>query len=202
MDSVHLIVGLGNPGAKYARTRHNIGFLLAEALALRWSAVWREDRKFEARLAVAQTQGRKVLVCQPLTYMNASGTAVRSLTDYYRVAINHLLVVVDDADLPLGEVRMRSSGGAGGHHGLESVEQYLGSSDYARQRLGIGRGAGLREITGHVLGRFGDEDEALVQAVLKRAADQAECWIETGIQKAMNNFNGMVDHPENKGTNQ
>jgi PTH1 family peptidyl-tRNA hydrolase len=176
--------------------------LLVEALAARWSAAWREERKFEARLAVAQRQGRKVLVCQPLTYMNASGTAVRGLMDYYRVGTGQVLVVVDDADLPLGELRLRPNGGAGGHHGLESVGQYLGTNDYARLRLGIGRGAGLREITGHVLGRFGEEDEPLVQAVLKRAADQAECWLGAGVQKAMNDFNGVVDHPENKGTNQ
>jgi PTH1 family peptidyl-tRNA hydrolase len=202
MDSVHLIVGLGNPGAKYAKTRHNIGFLLVEELATRWSVSWREEKKFEARLASGSVSGQKALLCQPLTYMNASGTAVRSLTDYYRVPVDRLLVVLDDADLPLGEVRLRPSGGTGGHHGLESVEQCLGDRSYARLRLGIGRAGGLREITGHVLGRFGRDDQARVGAVLKCAADQVECWVRTGIQKAMNDFNGMIDHPEQKGTSQ
>jgi len=202
MDSVHLIIGLGNPGVKYTRTRHNIGFLLAEELAQRWSAPWRQEKKFESRIAAGLYEGRKVLVCQPLTFMNASGAAVRSLMDYYRVSVDHVLVALDDADLPLGEVRLKPSGGTGGHHGLESVEQYLGTSDYARLRLGIGRGAGLREITGHVLGKFGVADEPWVQAVLKRAADQVECWLGAGIQKAMNYFNGMVDHPKQKGQSQ
>lgn len=202
MDSVHLIIGLGNPGAKYANTRHNIGFLLAETLAARWSVSWREEKKFEARVASGRCAGQKVLLCQPLTYMNASGTAVRGLTDYYRVPLERLLVVVDDADLPLGEIRLRPFGGTGGHHGLESIEQSLGGGEYARLRLGIGRGDGLREITGHVIGRFGGDDQRRVEAVLKRAADQVECWLRAGIQKAMNDFNGMIDHPEQKGTSQ
>lgn len=202
MDSVHLIIGLGNPGAKYAKTRHNIGFLLVEKLATRWSAAWREEKGFKARLAVGMHAGHKALLCQPLTYMNASGTAARNLADYYRVPVGHLLVVVDDADLPLGEVRLRPSGGTGGHHGLESIEQCLGTDAYARLRLGIGRGAGLREITDHVLGRFELGDQELLRAVLQRAADQVECWLQVGVQKAMNDFNGVIDHPEHKGTSQ
>jgi len=202
MDSAHLIIGLGNPGAKYSKTRHNIGFLLVEELALRWSASWREEKKFEARVASGMYAGRRTWLCQPLTYMNASGAAVRHLADYYRVSAAEIIVVVDDADLPLGEIRLRPSGGTGGHHGLESVEQCLGTSQYARLRLGIGRANELREITGHVLGRFGKDDRKHVEAVLRRGADQVECWLEAGIQKAMNNFNGMVDHPEQKGTSQ
>lgn len=202
MDSIHLIIGLGNPGAKYARTRHNIGFLLVEELAARWSASWRDEKEFEARLAAGMISGRKALLCQPLTYMNASGEAASSLADYYRIPVERMLVAADDADLPLGEIRLRPSGGTGGHHGLESIEQSLGTSDYARLRLGIGRGDGLREITGHVLGRFGNSDQTVVRAVIKRAADQVECWLNAGIQQAMNDFNGMVDHPENKGTSQ
>lgn len=202
MDSVHLIIGLGNPGAKYAKTRHNIGFLVVEELAVRWSVTWRDEKKFEARLASGTCGAEKTLLCQPLTYMNRSGMAVRALTDYYRVAVERLLVVVDDADLPLGEIRLRPSGGTGGHHGLESVEQALGGNGYARQRLGIGRADGLREITGHVLGRFGRDDHERLAVVRKRAADQVECWIQCGIQKAMNDFNGMTVDPEQKGTSQ
>ena len=202
MDSVHLIVGLGNPGSKYARTRHNAGFLVVDELASRWAVSLREERKFEARLGLGQARGQKVLLAQPLTFMNASGTAVRKLKDYYRVPDDQWLVVLDDADLPLGEIRLRLSGGSGGHHGLESLAEHAGNSDFIRLRVGIGRADGLREITGHVLGEFGQGDEALVRAVMKRAADQVECWLESGIQKAMNDFNGMIDHPENKGTGQ
>ncbi|MCU0771090.1 MAG: aminoacyl-tRNA hydrolase [Verrucomicrobia bacterium] len=202
MDSVHLIIGLGNPGAKYARTRHNIGFLSVEALAARWAASWREERTFEARLAGASVGGQRVLLCEPLTFMNASGAAVRAVADFHRVPVERLLVLMDDADLPLGEIRLRPSGGTGGHHGLESVEQYLGTREYARLRLGIGRGPGLREITGHVLGRFGSEEKPLLEAVLQRAANQVVCWLQAGVQKAMNDFNGRVDLPETKGTSQ
>lgn len=202
MESVHLIIGLGNPGAKYARTRHNMGFLLVEELARRESAAWREEKKFEARLAIRSYAARKALLCQPLTFMNTSGKTVRGVMDFFHVPLEHVLLVVDDADLPIGEARLRASGGTGGHHGLESVEHFLGTKDYARLRLGIGRGTVIREITGHVLGKFGREEALLLQAVLKRAADQVECWLGAGIQKAMNDFNGMVDHPEHKGKGQ
>ena len=202
MDPVHLIIGLGNPGGKYAKTRHNIGFMLVEALAGRWSAAWREEKRFDARVAAGLFEGQRVLLCQPLTYMNASGRAARRLADYYRVPVERVLVAVDDADLPLGEIRLRPGGGTGGHHGLESVQESLGTSGYARLRLGIGRGPGLREITGHVLGRFGEGDRGRLEVVLGRAAEQVECWLVAGIQKAMNNFNGMTGHPEQKGTSQ
>lgn len=202
MEQLHFIVGLGNPGGEYASTRHNIGFLLVERLARRWKAGWKLERKFTARLARTTAGDRKVLICQPQTYMNASGEAVRAVMDYYRVPVERLLVTMDDADLVLGEIRLRPEGGTGGHHGLESVQQHLGTQAYARLRLGIGRGPGLREITGHVLGMFGKDETALVDKVLERAADQVECWMHSGARKAMNDFNGVVVHPENKGTMQ
>lgn len=126
--------------------------------------------------------------------MNLSGEAVGGLMAYYRVTVDRLLVVVDDADLPLGTVRMRPGGSAGGHHGLESVAQHVGSTEYARMRLGIGRQpeAG-RQITSYVLGRFQVEEAALWSKVLDRAADQAACWLAEGCQKAMNRFNGTIE---------
>ncbi|HEY6170122.1 MAG TPA: aminoacyl-tRNA hydrolase, partial [Verrucomicrobiae bacterium] len=125
-----LIAGLGNPGAEYARTRHNAGFLAVETLAKRWRAEWTSEKKFEARVARAGHGGRKVVLCEPQTFMNASGEAVGALAKFYRVAPKSVLVVVDDADLPFGEIRLRERGSTGGHHGLESVEQHLGTSDY------------------------------------------------------------------------
>jgi PTH1 family peptidyl-tRNA hydrolase len=118
--------------------------------------------------------------------------------DFYRVSLQRLLVMVDDADLPLGEIRLRPGGSSGGHHGLESIEQRLGSRDYARLRIGIGRQAGARQITGYVLGRFDSTETALVDKVLSVACDQAECWLNAGIQKAMSQFNGVVAGPETK----
>lgn len=125
--------------------------------------------------------------------MNASGEAVRSVMDFYRLPLDHLLVAVDDADLPLGELRLRTGGSSGGHHGLESVGQHLATQTFARLRLGIGRKDGAREITDYVLDRFDAAEAALMEKVLGRAADQAECWLDDGIEMAMNQFNGSVE---------
>lgn len=192
MEPMHLIAGLGNPGAEYAKTRHNAGFLLVEKLAGQWRAAWTGERKFAARLARVERPGGKVLLCEPQTFMNLSGEAVGAVVKFYQLPLNRLLVVVDDADLPLGEIRLRPGGGSGGHHGLDSVAQQLGSRDYARLRIGIGRQAAAREITGHVLGRFDAAEQKLLDQVLSRAAEQVECWLAHGLQKAMNQFNGAV----------
>lgn len=198
MENLYLIVGLGNPGAEYARTRHNAGFLVTERLAGRWQAGWAYEKKFGARLARAERAGRRVLLCQPQTYMNTSGEAVGSVAEFYRVAVGRLLVVVDDADLPLGHLRLRPGGSAGGHHGLESIESRLATRDYARLRVGIGRQSSAREITGYVLGRFSSTEAELVDKVLTAASDQAEVWLEAGIQKAMSQFNGAVEGAGNE----
>jgi PTH1 family peptidyl-tRNA hydrolase len=198
MENLYLIVGLGNPGAEYARTRHNAGFLVAERLAERRRAGWGYEKKFNARLARAEQAGRRLLLCEPQTYMNSSGEAVAAVVAFYRVPLARLLVVVDDADLPLGEIRLRPGGSSGGHHGLESIEQHLGTRDYARQRIGIGRQSGAREITGHVLGRFSSTEAVVADKVLTVASDQAETWLDAGIQKAMSQFNGVVDGSANE----
>jgi PTH1 family peptidyl-tRNA hydrolase len=192
MENVFLIVGLGNPGADYVRTRHNAGFLLVEALAAQWRAAWSSERKFQARVARAARGDKTVLLAEPQTYMNLSGEAVSSVIRFYQLPLARVLVVVDDADLPLGEIRLRPGGGTGGHHGLESVTEHLGSREYARLRVGIGRQGGAREITGHVLGRFSAAESTLLDKVLERAGGQLNCWLDDGIQKAMSQFNGAV----------
>jgi PTH1 family peptidyl-tRNA hydrolase len=193
MGNLHLIVGLGNPGAEYAKTRHNAGFLLVERLAARWQASWTYEKKFNVRIAPAERAGARVLLCEPQTFMNSSGAAVGPLTAYYRVPLGRLLVAVDDADLPLGEIRLRTSGSSGGHHGLESIEQHLGTRAFARLRIGIGRTAGAREITDYVLGRFNPTEAPAAEKVLRVACDQVECWLQAGIEKAMSQFNGSVE---------
>jgi len=194
MENRYLIVGLGNPGPDYARTRHNAGFMTVERLAARWQAGWSLDDKFQARLAKATRDDRRLMLCQPQTYMNASGEAVGKLKEYFRVPLTHLLLVADDADLPVGVIRMRSRGSSGGHHGLESIEQHLGTRAYPRLRIGIGRTDGDgRDITGHVLGRFAAPERKMFEKVLDRAADHIECWLDRGIQKAMSQFNGVVE---------
>ncbi len=195
MENLYLIVGLGNPGAEYARTRHNAGFAVTDRLVERWRASWGYEKKFNARLARVDKPERRVLLCQPLTYMNASGETVGAIKEFFRVALMRMLVIVDDADLALGQLRLRPGGSSGGHHGLESIEQHLGTREYARLRVGIGRQAGAREITKYVLGRFGSTEAALADKVFTAAADQAETWLEAGIQKAMSQFNGIAVGP-------
>lgn len=200
MENLFLIAGLGNPGAEYAGTRHNIGFMLVDLLAAQRTAAWKLERKFNARLARVEEAGRKIILCQPQTFMNASGQTIGALGRFYQLPAEQMLVVVDDADLPLGQIRLRAEGSSGGHHGLESVEQQLATRKYPRLRLGIGRRAGDgREITNYVLGRFTAGERAIVEEELARAARQVECWWSAGIKDAMNQFNGAVTVPPKKG---
>ena len=198
MENLHLIVGLGNPGAEYAKTRHNAGFTLVEMLAERWQADWATERRFNARVARAERNGVRVLLCQPQTFMNLSGETVGALKDFYQLPLKQLIVAVDDADLPFGEIRLRKSGSSGGHHGLESIEQHLASREFARLRIGIGRKNGAREITNYVLGKFDSSESELLKKVLERASDQNETWLEAGIGKAMSQFNGVADSTNEK----
>ena len=190
---MHLIVGLGNPGAEYAQTRHNAGFLLVEKLAAQWKADWTNERKFKARMAKSERQGKRVLLCEPQTFMNLSGETVGDVAGFYQLPLPQLIVAVDDADLPFGEIRLRPGGSSGGHHGLESIEQHLGSREFARLRIGIGRKDGARQITNYVLGKFEPAEKELLEKILERAANQVECWLAAGLQKAMSQFNGVID---------
>ena len=199
MENLFLIVGLGNPGKEYAKTRHNAGFLLVEKLAQDWKTNWTAEKKFSSRLAKTERGERKFVLCQPQTYMNASGEAVRAMSDFYRLPPEKILLVVDDADLPFGEIRLRGSGSSGGHHGLESVEDHLGTREFPRLRIGIGRKDSSRQITNYVLGQFAKDEANVLEKVLWRAAKQVECWASDGIAKAMSQFNGVVNKEE-KGT--
>jgi PTH1 family peptidyl-tRNA hydrolase len=193
MENIFLIVGLGNPGAEYAKTRHNAGFLLVEKLVEQWQSDWAKERKFVARVAKAERNGNKVLLCEPQTFMNLSGESVGALVNYYQLPLGKILVAVDDADLPFGEIRLRKSGSSGGHHGLESIEQHLASREFARLRIGIGRKDSSRQIANYVLGKFDASENELLKKVLERATNQVETWLTSGIEKAMSQFNGVVD---------
>jgi len=200
LENLFLIAGLGNPGPDYAATRHNIGFVVVERLAGRWGAVWDTNKRFNSRLAKAERDGRKVTLCQPQTFMNASGEAVVAVSRFYQLPPVKALIVLDDADLPLGQIRMRADGSCGGHHGLESVEKQLGTRAYPRLRIGIGRRRDEdREIADYVLGRFTAAERPVVQEVVDRACQQIECWLTDGIQAAMNKFNGAVSASPDKG---
>lgn len=193
MKRRYLIAGLGNPGAEYAYTRHNAGFMLADRLASRWGWRWRLEKKFFAELAEGVVAGRSVMLCKPQTFMNCSGESVGPLTGFHKIQPADVLVVVDDADLPLGTVRMKPEGSPGGHHGLESVEEHLGTRGFPRVRLGIARPKqAVRDIAGHVLGRFTADECVIWEKVLDRAVEQAETWLSDGAAKAMNLYNGPV----------
>jgi len=170
--------------------------MAAQLFAERRRAAWKADSRLQARLCRTELHGLPVLLCEPATFMNLSGTAVQAVAAYYKIAADHLLVVVDDADLPLGGIRLRPGGSSGGHHGLESIEQHLGTREFARLRIGIGRKSDeKREITDYVLGRFDKSEKALLEASLERACDQMECWVAAGTAKAMNEFNGTINSP-------
>ena len=185
--ALKLIVGLGNPGEEYTDTRHNLGFKVVEELARRYRVKLRNDAKRKARVAKIVDIGDGVLVAQPTTFMNLSGWAVRDVAAFHKVISPDLLVVVDDADLPLGRLRIRRRGSAGGHNGLKSVIQELGTVEFPRLRIGVGRQPG--ELKHHVLGRFDAEEKAKIGAAVERAADAAELFAREDILAAMNRFN-------------
>ena len=167
--------------------------MLAELLADRWGGQWHSERKFFSVLAEVTVGFRRGWLCKPQTYMNNSGDAVGAVCRFHKVAPEDMLVVLDDADIPLGTMRLKPSGSSGGHHGLESISQVLGDGRYPRLRLGIARPQQRgRDIASHVLGRFAQDEREIFQGVLGRASEQAECWLREGIVPAMNRYNGSV----------
>jgi peptidyl-tRNA hydrolase, PTH1 family len=187
-----LIAGLGNPGAKYRDTRHNVGFEVADLLARRHGAEF-ESAPAEAVVARVRDVGDGVLIVKPLTFMNLSGHAVAEMMRYYRIAGSDLLVVVDEVHLPLGRLRARARGSAGGHNGLKSVAEQLGSDEYARLRIGVGRGDERRDMADHVLARFEADERDTIRAALDRAAEAAELFVTDGMEQVMNTFNRVDD---------
>jgi len=189
---VKLLVGLGNPGAKYHDTRHNVGFRVIDALARRWSVdQWREQH--QALVAKVREGDEAVLVAKPMTFMNLSGDAVAGLAGFYKVAVPDVLVVLDEVALPLGRLRAGRGGSHGGHNGLKSVIARLGTSDVPRLRLGVGRGDGRRELADHVLGTFAAEERDEVEAAVLRAAEASVMFVTDGIERVMNVFNAAND---------
>ena len=191
---VKLVVGLGNPGSQYAATRHNVGFEVVDRLAAQLGACAPGDvdrvarNNFEALLLEATVPGSgKVLLVKPMTYMNLSGHSVREVANWYKVARDDALIVLDELDLPFGTLRMRAEGSAGGHNGLKSVTEQLGGRDVPRLRIGIGRGPGV--ATAQVLSRFSPDEERALPDIVGAAADCCERWTTEGIIAAMNRCN-------------
>jgi len=187
---VKLVVGLGNPGPQYRDTRHNVGFWVVDELARRWqlSHAWRE--RDEAMFA--RQPGGAMLV-KPLTFMNLSGFAVSRIRQFFQVEPPDLLVIVDEVALPVGRLRARVRGSAGGHNGLKSIIEQLGTTEFPRLRIGVGRGDARRDLADHVLSKFDPEERDTIQAATLRAADAAEMFISDGIERVMNTFNAAAD---------
>ena len=183
-----LIVGLGNPGPKYAGNRHNVGFHTVERLATEYGLRFAKRQK-RAHLALGQVRDRRVILAKPRTFMNKSGQAVVPLMRFYRVPIQQVLVVYDDLDLPLGTLRMRPGGGAGGHNGMRSIIGQLGDRDFSRLRIGIGRPPGRMDPAAYVLQDFSAAEAVLIDEVLDQAVAAIKTWLVAGIDMAMTHHN-------------
>ncbi|MGE5199089.1 MAG: aminoacyl-tRNA hydrolase [Rhodospirillaceae bacterium] len=183
-----IVVGLGNPGRRYLGTRHNIGFAVADEVARRRQAVF-ESGRGEALTARCGRGPGAVLVVKPLTMMNLSGAAVAAVAGFYKVEPSAILVAADDVNLALGRLRLRARGTAGGHNGFKSVIECLGTEEFPRLRVGVGRGDPRRDLADHVLARFDDDERDEVDRAIARAADAVETFLAEGIEAAMNRYN-------------
>jgi PTH1 family peptidyl-tRNA hydrolase len=186
---VKLVAGLGNPGPRYVQTRHNVGYLVVDELARRWDvSVEKYERRYEALVGQGQVAGQRVLLVKPQTYMNLSGGSVLAVQHFYRLDFADLLVVCDDLDLPVGRIRLRAGGSGGGQKGLENILLRLASNDVPRLRIGIGK-VDRSVTTEYVLGRFAPDERERIDEAVATAADAVECWLDKGIEAAMNRFN-------------
>ncbi|MEM8719686.1 MAG: aminoacyl-tRNA hydrolase [Cyanobacteria bacterium P01_G01_bin.39] len=192
-----LIVGLGNPEPKYDKTRHNIGFAAVDQLAKIWQMPLKENKRFQGLFAEGVTPGgQKVRLLKPSTYMNRSGQSVRAVTDWYKVPTQSVLVVYDDMDLPVGRLRIRLTGSAGGHNGMKSIIAHLGVKDFPRLRIGIGKSDGSKGTVSHVLGKFAPEESQTIEEILYVSVKAIELSLKSGIEKSMNRYNGFSINPE------
>ena len=190
-----LIVGLGNPGPKYDRTRHNVGFEIVDALAKSYPGVaLAENKRFQGIVGEFRSGLDRTILLKPTTFMNKSGQSVRAVLDWYKLAPESVLVVYDDMDLPTGKLRLRLSGSAGGHNGMKSIIAHLGTKEFPRLRVGIGSTdkveGGDHAVISHVLGRFSPEDRKIIDAVIPMAVDAIDLSLRKGVERAMNLYNG------------
>lgn len=192
-----LVVGLGNPGRDYRDTRHNVGFMVVDEVARRHGLTWGSaPSQVPEALVVKRFGPEPLLLAKPLSYMNRSGDVVAALSGYYDVAMADVLVVVDEAALPFGRLRARARGSAGGHNGLKSVIARLGTDQFPRLRVGVGRGDGRRDLADHVLSKFEAGERAELEGVIARAADAVEMFAAAGIDKVMSAYNPDAAAPE------
>lgn len=186
-----VIAGLGNPGKNYENTRHNVGFMVIDQLAKEWNIELNQN-KFNGLYGTGFVSGKKVLLVKPLTYMNLSGECLRPLLDYYEIPVDNLKVIYDDLDLPTGRIRLRTKGSAGGHNGIKSTIQHLGTSEFNRIRIGIGRPVNGMKVVDYVLGAFTDEEEPAIKEAVRQSAKACEASLEKPFLEVMNEFNAKV----------
>lgn len=187
-DAMKLIVGLGNPGSRYSKTRHNVGFDVLAELARRHSTD-RPKMRFQGEAVEARIGSEKVLLLCPQTYMNKSGESVQPAQGFFKIELNEILVVCDDFNLPTGRLRIRTKGSAGGQKGLSDILRRLGSNEVPRLRVGIGPPPENWDVADFVLSRFSAEEQAEMETTVRRAADAAACWVTDGVETCMNQFN-------------
>ena len=187
-----LIVGLGNPEPKYDNTRHNIGFAVIDELAKVWQMPLKENKRFQGMFSEGVVAGgKKVRLLKPLTYMNRSGQSVRAVADWYKLEPSSVLVVYDDMDLPVGRLRMRLSGSAGGHNGMKSIIAHLGAKEFPRLRIGIGKSDGEKSTVSHVLGKFAPQESKTIEEILYISVKAIELGLKEGMEQSMNRYNGF-----------
>jgi peptidyl-tRNA hydrolase, PTH1 family len=195
-----LIVGLGNPGVKYAQTRHNIGFDLVDSLAKRWQISLTDRKQFQGIYGEGfASNNSKIRLLKPQTFMNLSGQSVRATIDWFKLPPESVLVVYDDLDLPLGKIRLRLSGSAGGHNGMKSLISHLGTQKFPRVRIGIGKSTGDKDTISHVLGKFAPNEHPIVDEVIYLGNDAIEMSLKQGVEKAMSLYNSRsIPVPESE----
>jgi len=185
---MYLVAGLGNPGREYERTRHNVGFLVADELARRFGvSVWKTE--FKSYKAESYFNNEKIVLLKPLTYMNLSGEALREVVRYYKIDIENVIVIHDELDIRFGRVKVKSGGGSAGNKGIESIIHLLGTRDFQRIRVGIGKPLGGKEIVSHVLSKFASDEKEELEEIIITAADAAIEILKNGINSALNKFN-------------
>lgn len=191
--TMKIVVGLGNPGSRYVGTRHNVGFDVVDRLAESPQA-GRFLNRFQAQIGELSEDSQRILLVKPETFMNLSGRSVRQVVDFYQVALEDLLVVCDDVNLPLGRLRVRARGTHGGHNGLRDIQNHLGTTEYARLRLGVGS-SDRAELIDHVLGRFRPTEKPAIEEAIQTAVQAVVVWIHQGVEACMNQYNAGP-HPE------
>ena len=188
-----VIVGLGNPGKEYALTRHNLGYLVVQALAYKHGWLFKDEKSFHASVAKGKIGTTSIHLLLPLTYMNESGLAVRRYLDYYKLGSRQTIIVVDDIDLPYGELRVRLTGSPGGHNGLKSIQAHLGTQEYVRVRMGIGRRQPNETLAEYVLDMFSPEERLGLAAFIERGADVAKRLVNEEVSTVMNSVNTKLE---------